>query len=493
MLLDALEKYGPAPGAQAMLNGERAAAQNALAVGVYVSWRSRKGQDCTRVGPDSLCFCGHLYSSHGGPSNAGWKRNRMTCDEHSCTCVNFSFIPRRPEECGEWWLVRRKDFDIRSYQAKCKCGHSHSEHDPKGMHSCTARCGCSSWTSAFLCVVCDCHSEEHETVWETEAERISGKRPVGDAYLPFAEAPEIGKLVFDRPKGSVQKRPGEAPSRIGIKAPARSVAPSAAAAAAPNLRISARIPHAGPAATAEHQSLTAEFAQLRPPSSRTSDDSYRIVASRASAAASSIAAAASSRSSSSSSARAQRLTLEAEMVCSKEVRRSHICWCETLLTDLPHSRCRTVMSANLQQALLVQEDYPLDLENALDVFPFTALLEYNHRCIRQLSASRHVFLNDRETLSYSYVPLGCESVTQAQNELYFQKLLKYTTDTGEQQRLIELKANPNITYVYMAVEVHPSSLQVQLVREVQTSTLGSFVADLGQLSSHLRSDGQFGN
>ena len=138
MLLDALEKYGPAPGAKAMLNWERSAAQHAVAQGVYVSWRScrrgKEGTDCTRVGPDSLCFCGHGYSAHGGPRQDAWKKNRMSCD--SCPCANFSFIPRRPEECGEWWLPRRKGFDAATYKAKCKCGHAHDEHDPNGMHAC---------------------------------------------------------------------------------------------------------------------------------------------------------------------------------------------------------------------------------------------------------------------------------------------------------------------------------------------------------------------
>lgn len=139
MLLDALEKYGPAPGAKKMLDWERDAARHAVSSGVYVSWRSPKGQDCTRVGPESLCFCGHEYSSHGGPTGAGWKKNRHSCNHSNCTCVNYSFIPKRPEEAGEWWLVRRKDFDIRTYQAKCKCKHAHTEHDPKGMHSCRVK------------------------------------------------------------------------------------------------------------------------------------------------------------------------------------------------------------------------------------------------------------------------------------------------------------------------------------------------------------------
>ena len=163
-LLCALERFGPAPGAQAMLQWEREAALASLQSGLYVTWRSpgRAGApncastDCTRVGPQSRCFCGHDYAQHGGPHNDGWKKNRMACDAATCACPNFSFMPRRPEECGEWWLVRRKEFDVRTYKAKCKCGHPHTDHDPKGsMHKCkvqprTARCSLCSAASAEI-------------------------------------------------------------------------------------------------------------------------------------------------------------------------------------------------------------------------------------------------------------------------------------------------------------------------------------------------------
>jgi hypothetical protein len=144
-----------------------------------------------------------------------------------------------------------------------------------------------------------------------------------------------------------------------------------------------------------------------------------------------------------------------------------------------------VFSASLQQALMVQEKYPQDLSNALDVFSVAALLDYDKRCILQLSASRHVALGGQETMTYSYVPLGCQSIPPAQNGWYFQKLLNSTTDALERQRLLEFDANPNMTFLHAQVEMHPPSLQIELVREVQTYTLDSFVADLGQLSNHL--------
>lgn len=37
---------------------------------------------------------------------------------------------RRPEEIGEWWLARRKGFNVHSWRAQCKCRHGHPQHDP---------------------------------------------------------------------------------------------------------------------------------------------------------------------------------------------------------------------------------------------------------------------------------------------------------------------------------------------------------------------------
>lgn len=48
-LMDALQTYGPAPGAKKLLDAELAAATNANTTGIYVVWRStRKNNDCTR-------------------------------------------------------------------------------------------------------------------------------------------------------------------------------------------------------------------------------------------------------------------------------------------------------------------------------------------------------------------------------------------------------------------------------------------------------------
>ena len=97
--------YGVAPGAKAMMQAESRGAQRALASGVYIVWRSMKsGADCSRVASDSRCFCGHALASHKAVSKTNPQPPACT----SCTCRRFEFVPSRPEECGMWWLPRRK-------------------------------------------------------------------------------------------------------------------------------------------------------------------------------------------------------------------------------------------------------------------------------------------------------------------------------------------------------------------------------------------------
>mmetsp|Transcript_14008 Transcript_14008/g.21795 ORF Transcript_14008/g.21795 Transcript_14008/m.21795 type:complete len:201 (-) Transcript_14008:103-705(-) len=113
----------------------------------------------------------------------------------SCPCARFQYVPFRPEEVGEWWLPRRKGFQVKQWRAKCKCKHGSDCHAPNASHRCTS-CGCSQFISDFLCVVCDRKWEEHETVTETAKERQVKNLPIGQAFLPLAEQPSIQQDVF---------------------------------------------------------------------------------------------------------------------------------------------------------------------------------------------------------------------------------------------------------------------------------------------------------
>ena len=147
----AAASYGVAPGAKAMMKAESRGARRAIASGVYIVWRSQKpgNPDCARVASESRCFCGHPLSMHTAVS----KTNPQAPACSACGCKRFDFVPSRPEECGMWWLPRRKGFDVHTWRAPCRCKHGHDAHDPL-TRRCTL-CACPGFTSAYCCVGCD--------------------------------------------------------------------------------------------------------------------------------------------------------------------------------------------------------------------------------------------------------------------------------------------------------------------------------------------------
>lgn len=196
-ITQAVKTFGLAPGAQKMMDAERLAAEEAMRTGLYGVWRNEaSGQDfCGRIGPQSRCFCGHEYSEHVW--DKGKKKLRPKCG--SCQCSGFRYMPRRPEEVGEWWLPRRRGFDVRVWRAKCKCSHSHEDHDPNRL-SCR-ECGCHAFQSAWLCTCCEGKWEDHESLWETEQERAMLGRPIGQAFFPLNSTPQIQDIAFNKSVG----------------------------------------------------------------------------------------------------------------------------------------------------------------------------------------------------------------------------------------------------------------------------------------------------
>lgn len=60
----------------------------------------------------------------------------VPCKQGACKCKGFAWIPSRAEDVGEFWMQRRRDFDPSTWRAKCKCKHTHEQHDPTGMRRC---------------------------------------------------------------------------------------------------------------------------------------------------------------------------------------------------------------------------------------------------------------------------------------------------------------------------------------------------------------------
>ncbi|XP_066273759.1 protein FAM221B-like [Branchiostoma lanceolatum] len=178
-----------------LFDPEREAALAAIRTGVYIGWRCPEFTwDCIRVGDMSKCFCGHLLNQHAQYTGRSVK---VKCVMGGCECKAFAFVPGRPEDVGEFWFQRRRDFDPSTWRAKCRCKHPHDQHSPNSYKPCKAKgCRCSQFESNFLCAACDRHWEDHETLFETEDMRRQAGIPCGQEYLPFAEMPDLRNIVL---------------------------------------------------------------------------------------------------------------------------------------------------------------------------------------------------------------------------------------------------------------------------------------------------------
>lgn len=184
-----------APRLKKLFDPETEAALEAQKTGIYIGWRCPEFKhDCQRVNKMSKCFCGHLLGEHAQYTA---KSIRVKCAQGGCKCQAFVWIPSRPEDVGEFWHQRRRDFDPSTWRAKCRCKHTHEEHDAAGSRRCKSRgCSCGHFNSNFLCAACDKHWENHETFFESEQDRVEKGLPYGEMYLPFAEMPDLRNIAL---------------------------------------------------------------------------------------------------------------------------------------------------------------------------------------------------------------------------------------------------------------------------------------------------------
>ena len=179
-----------------LFDPEREAAIYAIESGIYIGWRCPENDfDCIRVSMESRCFCGHALNQH-----ESFEKKRTTslrCLLDGCRCKMFAFVPSRPQEIGEWWLQKRKGFDMASWRAKCRCKHDHDQHNPNSNRKCNVKgCFCLAFNSNFLCAACDKHWEDHDTCFDDVASRQEKGLPYGEDYIPFNELPQLRNIVL---------------------------------------------------------------------------------------------------------------------------------------------------------------------------------------------------------------------------------------------------------------------------------------------------------
>jgi hypothetical protein len=125
----AIEKHGVTPGGSYMMKAEAAAANESMNSGLYVTFSPHPScsftsaaydgikdgtSQCCRIGNKSICTCGHSLLNHQPVKLRSGYIKPPTC--LNCRCGGYSYSPARPEECGQWWLPRRKDFILREWQ-----------------------------------------------------------------------------------------------------------------------------------------------------------------------------------------------------------------------------------------------------------------------------------------------------------------------------------------------------------------------------------------
>lgn len=187
-------------GADTVLNSETQAAQQSLETGIYISFLPspyatvpasacddiRAGaSQCCRIGDLSLCRCGHALAEHESvkmPKRKGYVKppKCMACKR----CPSFSYSPMYPEECGQWWLRRRRDFNLQEWRKVliyvksaitliicfmtiCKRVQAHPED--------------------YACIGCNLKLDDHETVWETRDDRLLRHAAVDTSYVPLED------------------------------------------------------------------------------------------------------------------------------------------------------------------------------------------------------------------------------------------------------------------------------------------------------------------
>ena len=69
---------------------------------------------CCRINNQSKCLCGHTLKQHLNNIKINKKGGYIKppkCQD-CIKCTGFQYAPYHPAECGQYWLVGRKNFDI---------------------------------------------------------------------------------------------------------------------------------------------------------------------------------------------------------------------------------------------------------------------------------------------------------------------------------------------------------------------------------------------
>jgi len=215
-VLAALTQHGAAIGAKKMMTWEFKHAKEAQEKGLYVTWYNiDKEYECTRIGKFSRCFCNHLYGKHKLKTLKNGRVGKNPCTEEGCLCSNYIYMYRRPEEIGQYYMTRRKGFDINEWRPLCKCRHPHAMHSADKQKC--KNCACRKFISDFMCLGCESKWEAHEVRYESEDDRKADNKTVGEAFFPLSDVPEIQAEFLKQIKEEEEKRKKEKAEEVSTE------------------------------------------------------------------------------------------------------------------------------------------------------------------------------------------------------------------------------------------------------------------------------------
>jgi hypothetical protein len=119
------------------------------------------------------------------------------CCQRGCNCKEFRYVPCYPEECGQWWLRRRKDFNIVDWRKVSKWFppsiriyylSDDALFEPQRVRS---------NPDEYACVGCNLKVTDHETLIETRDQRLA-RHPdakIDEDYYPLDEYRTMGDEI----------------------------------------------------------------------------------------------------------------------------------------------------------------------------------------------------------------------------------------------------------------------------------------------------------
>eukprot|EP00927_Polykrikos_kofoidii_P037746 TRINITY_DN31964_c0_g1_i1.p1 TRINITY_DN31964_c0_g1~~TRINITY_DN31964_c0_g1_i1.p1 ORF type:complete len:473 (+),score=64.18 TRINITY_DN31964_c0_g1_i1:32-1420(+) len=144
---------------------------------LYVNWRNtQNGIDCRAIGPQSMCFCTHRYNEHDWEA---FETRRVRCKMPGCTCTCFNHVPVRGSQDLQCCACHRSFRDHCPETHKCPVG------SRQGGTGTFAPKGGGKFASSYNCS-CTATFDQHETVFESRAERDRAGRPIDAGWMETA-------------------------------------------------------------------------------------------------------------------------------------------------------------------------------------------------------------------------------------------------------------------------------------------------------------------